>query len=381
MKTFLSQLASLNSPLCGGVAVGTLASDWVNAVKKIVFLGSLLGALSPGLAQTANALPQNLVITTVNVGSYPIGLVVSPDSSTVYVANSSSGTISVIDATSNYAIKATITLPTNTYPECLAITPDGTKLYATNHVEQGTVSVIDTTQPTYPVVATLNVGAYPYGLAVTPNGMDLWVANQGSTYGQIPGTISVFATATGTLQTTLEPGGNPWLLAFAKQGAQADVLNYASTGFIQSINSTSWTVGRSVGAAGQLIYPDGMTTNGGSLYITDAANYVSVCNAGDGVQTVQLLAVPNVYDDYELGQPAVTKNGKYLYVPYFYNAGAESAGNQVAMLELATGQLVGTPITVGDYPYWTQISPNGQTLYVVNEIYGTGSVTVVNITP
>ena len=67
---------------------------------------------------------------------------------------------------------------------------------------------------------------------------------------QIPGTISVFATATGTLQTTLEPGGNPWMLSFAKQGAQAEVLNYASTGFIQSINTTSWTVGRSVGAAG-----------------------------------------------------------------------------------------------------------------------------------
>ena len=64
-----------------------------------------------------------------------------------------------------------------------------------------------------------------------------------------------------------------------------------------------------------------------------------------------------------------------------YNAGAYSAGNQVATLELATGQLVGTPITVVDYPYLNQISPNGQTLYVVNEIYGTGSLTVVNITP
>ena len=34
-------------------------------------------------------------------------------------------------------------------------------------------------------------------------------------------------------------------------------------------------------------------------------------------QMVQLSAVPNVYDDYESGQPAVTKNGKYLYVPYY----------------------------------------------------------------
>jgi DNA-binding beta-propeller fold protein YncE len=109
---------------------------------------------------------------------------------------------------------------------------------------------------------TLNVGAYPYGLAVSPNGKELWVANYGSTCGQIPGTISVFDTATGNLQTTLEPGGNPWMFAFAKQVAPADVLNYASTGFIQFINTTSWVVARSVGAAGQLISPDGMTVNG-----------------------------------------------------------------------------------------------------------------------
>lgn len=385
MKTFLSQLASFDSPLAGEIEVGTLASACVstvtNAVKKVVFLGSLLGVLSPWLAQTASAIPQNSVITTVPVGNYPIGLKVSPDSSTVYVANNSSGTISVIDATNNYGIKATITLPANTFPEYLAITPDGTKLYASNHEEQGTVSVIDTTQPTYPVVATLNVGAYPNDLAVSPNGTELWVANYGYIQTQTPGTISVFDTATNTLKTTIDCNGAPWMIGFTNQGKQVDVLNYASTGFIQFVNTTSWTVARTVGASGQLIYPDGMTMNNGKLYITDAANYVSVCDASDGVQTAQLLAVPNVYDDIELGRPAVTKDGSYLYVPYFYNSGATSQGNQVVMLGLATGKILGAPITVGYDPYWTQISPNGKTLYVVNEVFGGGSVTVINITP
>ncbi|HXM03751.1 MAG TPA: hypothetical protein VN939_14160 [Chthoniobacterales bacterium] len=50
------------------------------------------------------------------------------------------------------------------------------------------------------------------------------------------------------------------------------------------------------------------------------------------------------------------------------------------MLEVSTGKIVGAPITVDYYPYWTQISPDGQTLYVVSEQYGAGSVTVINIT-
>jgi DNA-binding beta-propeller fold protein YncE len=118
-----------------------------------------------------------------------------------------------------------------------------------------------------------------------------------------------------------------------------------------------------------------------TLYITDEANYHSICNAIDGSQMARLLVAPSVYSSYYLGQPAVTKNGRHLYVPYYENQLTYTALNQVVMLDLSTGQIVGTPITVGDYPYWTQISPNGQTLYVVNSVYGGCSVTVVNITP
>jgi DNA-binding beta-propeller fold protein YncE len=106
----------------------------------------------------------------------------------------------------------------------------------------------------------------------------------------------------------------PWLIAFAKKGKQADVLNYVGGGLIQFINTVSEKVSPSVGAAGQLIYPDGMTIDatGSTLYIADGVNYVSVCDAIHGAQTAQLSAVSSVYASYELGQPAVTKNGKYL---------------------------------------------------------------------
>ena len=56
----------------------------------------------------------------------------------------------------------------------------------------------------------------------------------------------------------------------------------------------------------------------------------------------------------------MTKNGKYLYVPYYYDSATDTAANQVVMLEVSTGKIVGAPITVDYYPYWTQISPDGQ---------------------
>ena len=391
MKTLLYQLASPGADRVFQINIGAHASDrimpFINALKKFIFLSSLLGTVSAGLAQststlrTAGKLPNNTVITTVNVGGYSSALAVSPDSSTVYVANAEAGTVIVLDATNNYAIKATTTVGSE--PEYLVVSPDGKKLYVSNYTEQGTVSVVDTTQTSYPVVATLSTGAYPAALAITPDGTELWVANYGSAYNQIPGTISVFGTAADNLKSTIATNGSPWLIAFAKKGKQADVLNYVGGGLIQFINTVSEKVSPSVGAAGQLIYPDGMTidASGSTLYIADAVNYVSVCDAIHGAQTAQLSAVSSVYASYELGQPAVTKNGKYLYVPYYYDSATDTAANQVVMVDVSTGKIVGAPITVDYYPYWTQIAPDGQTLYVVSEQYGAGSVTVINITP
>jgi YVTN family beta-propeller protein len=120
MKTILSLLTSFDSLQFGEIEAGTCTADCfrtsVSLFKKFMFLSCLLGSASTGFAQPAKSvrpeatLPQNSVITTVSVGSYPFGLVVSPDDTTVYVANEDSGTVSVIDATNNYTVKATTTV-------------------------------------------------------------------------------------------------------------------------------------------------------------------------------------------------------------------------------------------------------------------------------
>jgi DNA-binding beta-propeller fold protein YncE len=70
-------------------------------------------------------------------------------------------------------------------------------------------------------------------------------------------------------------------------------------------------------------------------------------------------------------QPAVTPNGKYLFVPI---QGYTSYGNTVVIVDTATDSVIGQPITVGNYPDWISITPNGKYAYVSNGIDNTVSV-------
>ncbi len=76
-----------------------------------------------------------------------------------------------------------------------------------------------------------------------------------------------------------------------------------------------------------------------------------VCNATDGTVSRKILAAPDIWADLSLGQPALTPDGKYLYVPYSYNNQLTRPCHQVAMIDVGTGKILGKVITVGNYPY------------------------------
>jgi DNA-binding beta-propeller fold protein YncE len=118
---------------------------------------------------------------------------------------------------------------------------------------------------------------------------------------------------------------------------------------------------------------------GSTLYITNQFSYVIVRDLKDGKVTKEFLVAPDIATNMYLGQPAVTPNGKYLYVPFAYNNSTGQNQDQVQMFDVATGKAVGTPITVGNRPFWAQMAPNGDTLYVANGEDDT--VTVIDTTP
>jgi YVTN family beta-propeller protein len=65
---------------------------------------------------------------TINVGSFPIGVAVTPNSGNVYIANGNSAGVSVIGPANNKEID---TVPVGTQPYGLAATPDGSRRTST----------------------------------------------------------------------------------------------------------------------------------------------------------------------------------------------------------------------------------------------------------
>jgi DNA-binding beta-propeller fold protein YncE len=170
-------------------------------------------------------------------------------------------------------------------------------------------------------------------------------------------------------------------VVITQQGKQADLLNSAGSGYLQFINTVSETVSSSTGGGEPIFLPAGMTSDasGTTLYIATDESYVALCDATNGKVTKQILVSPSITTPMYLGQPAVTPNGQYLYVPYGYNGTTNELQNQVAMFDVGTGKMVGSPIAVGAYPVWLQMAPNGDRLYVANE--NANTVTVIDTAP
>jgi YVTN family beta-propeller protein len=102
------------------------------------------------------------------VGREPNGVAILPNGSGAYVANTISGTVTVLAVTLDNAPTVIADIPVETEPYGLALTPNGTKLYVAN-ARSNSVSVIDT--QTNAVIQTIpNVGFEPRGLAITNDG-------------------------------------------------------------------------------------------------------------------------------------------------------------------------------------------------------------------
>src|SRR5215813_8122614 len=109
----------------------------------------------------------NRKLAEVPVQTEPNGVAFLPNGSKVYVANTVSGTVSVIKVNipNGLISKPSKHILVGTEPYGLALTPNGTKLYVSNS-RSNSISVIDTTTDT--VIKTIaNAGFEPRGLAIT----------------------------------------------------------------------------------------------------------------------------------------------------------------------------------------------------------------------
>jgi 6-phosphogluconolactonase (cycloisomerase 2 family) len=100
----------------------------------------------------------------------------------IFVADTASDTVRIIDVTKNNAVNP-YSLPVGRAPRALAITPDLKKLFVSNEqpIPNGTISVFDISSDKpeeFHSVSTIEKVKCPEGLSVSPNGRHLYVATQ-----------------------------------------------------------------------------------------------------------------------------------------------------------------------------------------------------------
>ncbi|MDO7883368.1 cell wall-binding repeat-containing protein [Salinibacterium soli] len=280
------------------------------------------------------------------------------------------------------------TIPVGDTPRFIAFSSDSSTAYVTNR-ESDTVTVIDVAAATG--VGTIPVGDQPLGISTTPDGSEVWVGNWGST------TISIIDTATDSVVTTINSGGSgPHAIDFTSDGAIAYVTNYFN-GVVAKIDVATRAVVDFYDYTG---YPEGaaLSADESALYVTDTnadqllkldtatmepigsgipvgdfpveaelspdGTEIWVTNNSDAI--ADTVSVVSVATDTEVatipvgGYPTdILFAGGLAYV-------TTSDTDSLEQISIATRQVIGT-IPVGESPFGVAQSPDGAHLYVANQ--------------
>ncbi|MET9508736.1 YncE family protein [Streptomyces flavidovirens] len=186
-------------------AIIDVASSRVTATVSVGALPHTIATIPNGTAYftnhgagTVTALgPDNRVSATIPVGTFPTGISATARGDSLYVSNTGSGNVSVIDTATN---KVSAVIPAGTAPLGNAVSPEGKHLYIADSAAN-TLLIANTQTGT--TTARIPVGAGPQGVALSPGGQRAWVTNEASD------TVSVIDTTTALVRTTLPTGDQP----------------------------------------------------------------------------------------------------------------------------------------------------------------------------
>lgn len=227
---------------------------------------------------------------TIRTGRAPLGIAVNPDGKSVYVVDSHDDTVSQYDIGPGGVLSPTIpaTVATGGNPTAIAVSPDGKHVYITDFCCESTVSQYsvgagDTLTPETP--ATVRTGTNPDGIVVAPNGKSAYVTNGADN------TVSQYSIGAGGALTpetpaTVASGNGPAGLAvspdsesvYVANELDGDLAQYAvSTGGALALK-TPQTIGAGTSPRRVVVSPDGQ-----HVYVTDAFDKVIwQYSGGDG---------------------------------------------------------------------------------------------------
>jgi len=280
-------------------------------------------------------LATNSVVATVPVGVSPQGVVANPAGTAVYVANTESNDVTVI----NTATRATTTIPAGNGPVGIAVHPNGRRIYVAN---ADNVLVID--RATNTIIDKIVSGTRPIALAVHPDGSVVYVANV------MDGTVAVVDTKTDKVIDTikLEPtaddegwGSFPVPIIVHPDGTYVYVANRVGS-TLWAINTTTHEyIARSFAQDHCGI---GINPAGTVLYLPDYAGWPDPAT-GTTMDVIDARTLERITTIKGLAGPmevSVHPDGTRIYI-------TNSIGDSVAVLDAATYAAV-TNIPVGKGP-------------------------------
>jgi len=298
------------------VLVGSTVPAGAAPFVYVANYGDAIGTVS--VIDAAN----QTVVDTVEVGTNPLGVAVSPDGSRVYVTNQKTlGTLTIIDAGTN-AVATPV--PVGAGPSGVAVKLPGTKVYVANRDDK-TVSVFDVGSGVV-TGSPIAVGNNPLGVAVNPAGTPAYVVNKGSD------SVTVIDTNLDTVITTVDVGNDPTHVAVSPNGSRVLVTN-GSNSSVSVIDAGTNTVIDTI-AVGNT--PEGIAfdPDGTHAYVANnGPNTVSVIDTLTGTVSGPIVVGVNPFD------LTVDPTGSRLYV-------TNRGGASVSVIDLVSGA-VATTVDVG----------------------------------
>jgi YVTN family beta-propeller protein len=364
-------------------------------ISAVILAAGMLAAVVLPASQMSGAL-----VTIPTPGLNPEGLVVGPTGTqNLYLCANNSVTghsVFVVINTQFNTITATLPLINlNTAVPSVGCTviaenPAGTLVFVVNSVSH-TVDVINVATNTQ--IATFQsptIGPIPAGARVSPDGTELWTPCLAIPPSFNNGTVNVTSLVTFGLPLALiNTGGSPNQVLFNSKGSVAYIQNGSSpanTGFIDEVSTKTFKILRNNIGNTHLNSPNpvsmAITKDNATLYV------------GNDLSTVNNLDIPTgSFDDtifmfpgqpvgaQQIGQVLVSPNQKVVVA-----AGTTLGAVCVASTATQT-QTSFVFLPAGSVPYFMAFSPSGKSLYVSNfnqaifPVGGLHSVSVINPAP
>lgn len=227
--------------------------------------------MEPGNTITVLDMEEQEVRDTFELGSYtqPHGIWVSRDGSRLWVTCEGAKAVLEIDAGSGEILKSWET--EQDVSHMIVPTPDESKLYVAN-IGSGSVTVIDRTTD---IVKSIPTGEGAEGIDVSPDGREVWVSNRAAH------SLSIIEVARDRVLVNFESGGEvPIRVKFTPDGKQVWVSNARSNAVSVFDAESRQRLGTiEVGAVpvGILMTPDGerafvANTNANQVTVIDVPN-------------------------------------------------------------------------------------------------------------